>query len=515
MESLARAAELADGRLDPELVARARGVVERAEGRLRHGTAHTLVALLGATGSGKSSLFNAIIGSPVAATGVRRPTTSASHAAVWGPEPATELLDWLEIPERHHVSDGSGALDGLVLLDVPDHDSVAVAHRLEMERIAAHTDLLVWVTDSEKYADRALHAYLRQLGGRDPLVLVVLNKSDQLAPEALAACRSDLARLLVADGLPGATVVPASATTGAGIDELRAQLGRAVTARQAANQRITIEVRAAADDLAGAAGDDRRAGGVSERCRRALLDGLADAAGADAVAAAVSAGYRRDATGSVGWPVTRWVGRLRPHPMRRLHLSPSSSGRTALPAPAAGQRTRAAAAIRDVAEEASAGLAEPWPSVLRQAAMPDPDVLHDRLDQALAAAARRPTRTPAWWRLLGLVQALLAIGAVVGAVWLLALFVVAWLQLPDPPMPDVGPLPVPTLALVGGLVVGWLLAVLARPLVRWGARRRAAVVRATIRSELEDLADELVLTPLERELRQRDALVASLAGARG
>lgn len=514
VSSLANAASLAEGRLDPELVERARAVVERSEGRLRHGTAHTLVALLGATGSGKSSLFNALVGSAVATTGVRRPTTSHTEAAVWGAD-ATDLLDWLEVPTRHQVDEHSTELDGLVLLDVPDHDSVAVAHRLEMERIAAHTDLLVWVTDPEKYADAALHQYLRQLGGRDPLLVVVLNKVDQLAPEAMAACRSDLGRLLVADGLPGATVVAVSATTGAGIGELRTQLKRAVAARRAAAERVTLEVRAAAEAMAAHVHDQHRSPGVSDRCRRALLDGLADAAGARAVEAAVGKAYRRDAVSHVGWPVTRWVGRLRPHPLRRLGLEPGSSGRTSLPAPPSGERARAGAAIRNTAEEAADGLPEPWPTVLRRAATPAPEVLHDRLDQAVGAAARRPVRDPRWWRLIGAVQIVLAAAAVVGALWLLVLFVLAWLQLPDPPLPRIGAVPLPTVVLVGGLLLGWLLALLGRRLAAHGARRRAAAVRRRIRGELDDLAEDLILRPLVDELRQRDALLAALRSARG
>ena len=514
VSSLANAVSLAEGRLDPEVVERARGVVQRSEGRLRHGTAHTLVALLGATGSGKSSLFNALVGSAVATTGVRRPTTSTSEAAVWGPD-ATELLDWLEVPTRHQVSEAGTELDGLVLLDVPDHDSVAVAHRLEMERIAASTDLMVWVTDSEKYADAALHAYLRQLGGRDALMVVVLNKVDQLAPEAMAACRSDLARLLVADGLPGATVVPVSAVTGAGISELRAQLKRAVAAQRAAAERVAAEVRAAAEAMAAQVHDRQRSSGVSDRCRRALLDGLADAAGARGVETVVASAYRRDAVAHVGWPVTRWVGRLRPHPLRRFGLEPGSSGRTSLPTPASGERARAAAAIRNAAEDAAGGLPEPWPTVLRRAATPPPEVLHDRLDQAVAAAARRPVRDPRWWRFFGVLQVLLAATAVVGALWLLALFVLAWLQLPDPPLPEIGTVPVPTVALIAGLLLGWLLALLGRRLAARGARRRAAAVRRRIRDELDALAEDLVLRPLGEELRQRDALVAALRTARG
>lgn len=511
--SLANAVELAQGRLDPTALASAQDVVERSRGRLGHGTDRTVVALLGATGSGKSSLFNALVGADVAATGVRRPTTDRTRAAVWGDDDADELVDWLGVRDRHRVAGGDPALDGLVLLDVPDHDSVAVEHRLEMERVAAHTDLLVWVTDAEKYADRALHRYLQELAGRDALVLVVLNKSDQLEPAALAACRRDLARLLVADGLPGATVVPVSAATGAGVPELRGQLGRAVAARQAAVERIRADVRAAAADLATQVHLDRRAEGVGDRTERRLLDGLADAAGAPALADAAAAGYRRDAAARVGWPLTRWVGRLRPHPLKRLGLEPGSTGRSSRPEPPAGQRARAAAAVRSAAEEAAAGLPEPWPSILRSAATPDPATLHDQLDQAVARAVRAPTRPPRWWSLLGAVQVVLALAALAGALWLLALFVVAWLALPDPPTPELGAVPVPTVLLLGGLALGWLLAALGRALARRGARRRAAKVRAGIRRELAELGDALVARPIADELRRRDALVAALRSA--
>ena len=106
------------------------------------------MAVLGATGSGKSSVVNAVVGSDVATTGVRRPTTSSTLACVWGHDEGHELLDWLEVKNRHRVAKAgsgsperpTGSLAGLVLLDVPDHDSVALAHREEMERIAESGD---------------------------------------------------------------------------------------------------------------------------------------------------------------------------------------------------------------------------------------------------------------------------------------------------------------------------------------------------------------------------------------
>ena len=70
LQALAEAARLASGRLEPELVTAAEAVVQRADARLRVGTDQTVVALAGATGSGKSSLFNALAGRPLSTVGV-------------------------------------------------------------------------------------------------------------------------------------------------------------------------------------------------------------------------------------------------------------------------------------------------------------------------------------------------------------------------------------------------------------------------------------------------------------
>ena len=98
-----------------------------------------MVALAGPTGVGKSQLFNALAGTELAPVGRRRPTTAAGQAAVWGGD-ARALLDWLGIGRRHQVD--ADDLDGLVLLDLPDFDSVETAHRVEAERIVALADLV-------------------------------------------------------------------------------------------------------------------------------------------------------------------------------------------------------------------------------------------------------------------------------------------------------------------------------------------------------------------------------------
>lgn len=98
LDALQEVLKLSRERLDPVVVADAEQIAAKAGERLRFGEAHTVVALAGATGSGKSSLFNMLVGEPLSTVGMRRPTTDVAHAAVWGSQDATSLLDWLEVP---------------------------------------------------------------------------------------------------------------------------------------------------------------------------------------------------------------------------------------------------------------------------------------------------------------------------------------------------------------------------------------------------------------------------------
>ena len=105
LASLADAAAIADGRLQPELVAAASAVLAKAGVRLGLGVETTVVALAGPTGAGKSSLFNALAGAELTSVGRRRPTTSTAAAATWG-DGGAALLDWLEVPRRHRLDGG-------------------------------------------------------------------------------------------------------------------------------------------------------------------------------------------------------------------------------------------------------------------------------------------------------------------------------------------------------------------------------------------------------------------------
>jgi hypothetical protein len=76
-----------------------------------------------------------------------------------------------------------------------------------------------------------------------------------------------------------------------------------------------------------------------------------------------------------------------------------------------------------------------------------------------------------------------------------------YLRVPQPGTPDVGAVPLPTLLLVGGVVLGLLLALVCRFLVAATARRRARVADRRLRDAVREVSEELVIEPVEIELK--------------
>ncbi|EXG79088.1 GTPase [Cryptosporangium arvum] len=529
LSALDRVVELGADRLDPAVLATAGALSGKAAERLRLGAEHTVVALAGTTGSGKSSLFNALVGVDVAATGLRRPVTSTAQAAVWNPDGAAPLLDWLGVKRRHHLGDeGADALSGLVLLDLPDVDSVQVDHRLEVDRLVKLVDLLVWVVDPQKYADSALHdRYLQPLRTHADITVVAFNQIDRVPPARRDEVLADLRGLLEREGLGGVPVLPVSARTSDGLPALRTRLADAVAAHEASVRRLNADLRALADELGPTCGPSATPA-VERADRAAVVGALTEASGADAVALAVARTHRSRTRAATGWPMTRWLARVRPSAATRLglpgaRLSPGEAEdelvRTALPGPSAVQQARVDTALRNLVDRTTAGLPQPWPSVLTRAATGRRDQLPDLLDRAVAGADLGLGRRPRWWGVVRLLQNVLALVAVAGVGWLLGLFLLDWFRLPEPPLPDVDVwewrIPVPTGMLLGGVLVGLVLGFLSARLGALGARRQAAKARKRIRARVEQVATDAVLEPVSAELSARSELCAAISQLRG
>ena len=531
LRALTEAVELCEGRVDSVALDEARRVVDQADRRLAISGSATVVALAGATGSGKSSIFNALSGTTLATVGVRRPTTAHAMASSWGDESAEDLLDWLQIPRRHALETDpttmAAALDGLVLLDLPDHDSTEVDHRMEVDRLVQLVDMLVWVVDPQKYADAAIHdRYLKPLAQHSDVMLIILNQVDKLSASQLEQCLKDLRRLLASEGLAKVPVMAVSAATGQGIDGLRETLAKQVAEKQAAALRLAADVSVAAAKLSEASGTTKLTP-LSQSSINQLTTQVAIAAGVPVVTEAVGNAWRMRGGLATGWPVLAWVAKFKPDPLRRLHLDrlgvgqrrkeidPSRVGRTSLPETSGVQKARVDTALRTLADQAAQGLTRGWADQIKRAARSAEDALPDRVDRAIATTDLDLARHRRWWQLIRVLQWLLVATVVVGLGWLGLSFVLAYFQLP--PLPEVRwwGLPAPTVLAIGGVLAGLLLAGLARIGVEVGARRRSAKARQSLRAAIARVTGELVIEPVKAEQARYESARLALERARG
>ena len=93
--------------------------------------------------------------------------------------------------------------------------------------------------------------------------------------------------------------------------------------------------------------------------------------------------------------------------------------------------------------------------------------------------------------------------------WLGVLATDRYLGVSEPSTPDVAGVPVPTVLLLGGVVLGIVLSLVCRLLVSATARSRARSADRRLRSAIAEVADELVVAPVRAELAAYDD------GARG
>ncbi|OFJ75978.1 hypothetical protein HMPREF2845_04095 [Rothia sp. HMSC065B04] len=585
--SLKDAISYGEGRVPETVLLDAAATLERLSQRRELSTEHTVIGFFGATGSGKSTLFNAIAGQNIALSAPTRPTTSTVQAAIWEAEGSEELLDWLGIDKRVYpqtqalaaegeASDGNGAgkhnkaggaaapnavtepapglfnrirravggrgemrtrTGGLILLDMPDFDSVTTTNRDLAARMMRYVDVLVWVVDPQKYADAVIHRdFMVPLAASGAQALCVLNQADKLAPAEVPAVLASLTRLLQAEGTEAhllSAPIAVSARTGDGVDVLRDLLAQVAAAKSLSLQRTDAQLHATASQLRTYAGGEGTvlAGAYALEAEQKLVKACYTSSQAEQVLQAATASYRRTAGQHTGWILTRWMSRLKADPLRRLHLgqqdetkSTSKAEKSAgmlgsdsenapelvassLPPLSAAQKAGMANAVRQYSKQMAARIDEPWKRSMKEAALSREAELPELLERDMMRIDYGLGRTRAPWVIFNALQWIALLSALVGVGWLTLISGMAYLQiqLPPAPTPEGSPVPLPTLLLLLGILLGIASAGVGRLLTAMGSRYYARKLRGHLQTGVEKAVQSCVVAPVQQEAKRLNA----------
>ncbi|WP_116244680.1 GTPase [Nocardiopsis sp. FIRDI 009] len=524
LDALSTMVELGQEDLPEEVVARSAQLLDHAGARLRLSGEHTVVALAGGTGSGKSSLFNALCGLELSQTGVTRPTTSKAHACVWGHEGADALLSWLGVPTRYRHSRtgvldaGNSELTGLVLLDLPDHDSVRSMHTAEADRLIGSVDLLVWVLDPQKYADAAVHhRYLARMAGHGAVTVAVLNQVDRVEPDELEELLTDLRRLMETESGVHPRVITTSTVTGKGIRDLREFLGETVRERRALVDRLVADLDQVVVDFDEFHGEGEIPEAVPEPVAERVRSGLAGAAGVRAVADVTETNDVRRGRREVGWPVARMAAKLRKDPLAAVQLDfLRQDGDTGVGGPVDAHSAELETVLGEAADGVSEGMPSLWRRRMRAAALSGAAGLPAELGEAVSGAVGDPDRNQPWWRMARAAQYALLTVAGLGLVWAVVALS-SWIAggLTGLAMFDEPVFVGYSAALVAAsLLVGWLTGVGCGNLVEVAAVQRREEVERTAGERVAEIARRRVVEPMEAELARYRAFRAAHEVAR-
>lgn len=157
------------------------------------------VLFIGGTGTGKSTLFNALCGAPLSETGVERPKTCGPlvyahrQVALEQDFPFPQMDIGRFPPEDASSSPHAGDPERLLVLehrredlahaaivDTPDLDSLEMRNRRMVENLYLLADVVVFVTSQEKYADDVPFQFLLRIRQEEKPCFFIFNKAEAM-----------------------------------------------------------------------------------------------------------------------------------------------------------------------------------------------------------------------------------------------------------------------------------------------------------------------------------------------
>jgi hypothetical protein len=239
-----------------------------------------------------------------------------------------------------------------------------------------------------------------------------------------------------------------------------------------------------------------------------LTAAFAKAAGAAAVTETLNGVRERSAAGYIGWPPARLAARLRGQaPVQKLLTSDSASGGQA-------QRSDIDNAINVFAGEVGSSLPEPWSRTVRAAARSRADEAQSALGTAVAQGLPSRDKVTGWWRLVAVAQWLLMALTLAGLIWIVLILALGGSGHKSSPFNDTALAPWLGVMVVALLLLGWLISSWCQNMVVLAADREREQAVRDILARIGTVANDLVVVPVGRELRDYERFRTELTAAR-
>jgi len=169
------------------------------------------IVFIGGTGTGKSTVFNTLCGLPLSQTGIERPKTRGPIAYAYR---GMSLEQGFPIPgvrvkkaspdgsEKQRFTGQAGEIlivehdrpeiSHWIVVDTPDLDSLEHDHRHMADDLYLMSDVVVFVTSQEKYADGVPYEFLQTIQKDRKPFFFILNKAGvEMNPEDISLAFKD------------------------------------------------------------------------------------------------------------------------------------------------------------------------------------------------------------------------------------------------------------------------------------------------------------------------------------